>query len=61
MPLTAGTREKEGITMTIDTSKGNPAMNYREHEKTYAGFVQASKYIALGIVALLVLMAIFLL
>lgn len=46
--------------MTIDTSKGNPAMAYAEHEKTYAGFIKATKYITVGLVALLVLMAMFL-
>jgi hypothetical protein len=46
--------------MTIDTSKGNPAMDYRTHAKTYEGFVKACIYGTVFIVGLLALMAIFL-
>ncbi|WP_425497612.1 aa3-type cytochrome c oxidase subunit IV [Hoeflea ulvae] len=35
------------------------AMDYAEHEKTYAGFLAASKYGTISIVALFVAMAVF--
>jgi hypothetical protein len=28
--------------MAIDTTKGHPAMDYKEHVRTYAGFVRAT-------------------
>ena len=47
--------------MSIDASKGHPAMDYRAHNDTYAGFVRFAQ-ISIGfLVVLLVLMAIFLL
>lgn len=46
--------------MKIDTTKGNPAMNYREHVKTYDGFIKASKYSTVIIIGILALMAVFL-
>ncbi|MGD9668114.1 MAG: aa3-type cytochrome c oxidase subunit IV [Hyphomicrobiaceae bacterium] len=46
--------------MTIDTSSGNPAMDYREHERTYAGFVFMTKLLVATVVVLLVGMAYFL-
>lgn len=39
--------------MSIDTSDGHPAMDYREHTRTYSGFVK-------GTVALVVLVALIL-
>ena len=46
--------------MSIDTSNGHPAMDYEEHEKTYAGFIKVSKYSTIVILAILALMAAFL-
>jgi hypothetical protein len=47
--------------MTVDTRNGNPAMDYRSHERTYAGFIAATKWGTAIVIAILVLMAIFLL
>ncbi|MCB1515960.1 MAG: aa3-type cytochrome c oxidase subunit IV [Hyphomicrobiaceae bacterium] len=46
--------------MSIDTTSGHPAMDYREHERTYAGFVFMTKLLIVAVVALLVGMALFL-
>ncbi len=46
--------------MSIDTSKGHPAMDYAEHERTYKGFVKATTYCTIGIIAILAAMAVFL-
>ncbi len=46
--------------MSVDTSKGHPAMDYAEHEKTYAGFIKVSKYSTVLILVILALMAAFL-
>jgi hypothetical protein len=46
--------------MHIDTSKGNPAMDYRAHEKTYANFIAVTKFMVVFIVVLLAAMAYFL-
>jgi Bacterial aa3 type cytochrome c oxidase subunit IV len=47
--------------MSVDTSGGHPEMNYREHVRTYKGFLRGMQLI-IGVVLLtLVLMAIFLL
>lgn len=47
--------------MGIDTSKGHPAMDYPEHERTYKGFVKGATYGTIAMIVLLVGMAIFLL
>ena len=47
--------------MGIDTSNGHPAMDYPEHERTYKGFIKGSIICTLGVIAVLVGMAIFLL
>ena len=47
--------------MSIDTSKGHPAMDYPEHEKTYQGFIRWSIIATVGCIATLGLMAFFLL
>jgi hypothetical protein len=39
--------------MEIDTSKGNPAMDYTEHTSTYKGFLKVTQY---GVVALILLL-----
>lgn len=46
--------------MSIDTSKGHPAMDYPEHERTYNGFIKATIYSTVGLVALMAAMAFFL-
>jgi len=46
--------------MAVDMSGGHPAMDYPEHERTYRGFMAFTKYSIIGLVALLVLMAYFL-
>jgi len=46
--------------MSIDTSGGHPAMDYAEHQRTYARFLKGA-VISVGIIAaILVVMAIFL-
>lgn len=40
--------------MSVDTSKGHPAMDYAQHKATYAGFIRGSQ---VGIVLLVLLMA----
>jgi len=47
--------------MSIDTSKGHPAMDYAEHEKTYQGFIRWSIVGTVGTIGILALMAFFLL
>ncbi|NOT70083.1 MAG: aa3-type cytochrome c oxidase subunit IV [Hyphomicrobium sp.] len=46
--------------MSIDTSKGHHAMDYAEHNRTYAGFLQFTKYAIIGLVVLLAGMKFFL-
>jgi len=43
--------------MSIDLSGGHPDMDYKEHRKTYAGFIRASVLIIVLIATLLVGMA----
>ena len=47
--------------MSVDTSGGHPEMDYPEHERTYNGFIRWSVISSVGIVAILALMAFFLL
>lgn len=47
--------------MSVDTSGGHPAMDYREHERTYAGFLTGTKWLVILVVAILIGMAVFLL
>ncbi|GJM03586.1 MAG: hypothetical protein DHS20C08_20870 [Rhodomicrobium sp.] len=47
--------------MGIDTSKGHPAMDYSEHERTYNGFIKGTIFVSAGVIATLVAMAFFLL
>lgn len=47
--------------MSIDVSDGHPAMDYKEHARTYHGFIQGTKWLVILVVAILALMAIFLL
>lgn len=46
--------------MAIDTSKGHPAMDYAEHQRTYAGFLRFTKISIIAIALLLIAMTIFL-
>jgi Bacterial aa3 type cytochrome c oxidase subunit IV len=46
--------------MGVDTSKGHHAMDYAEHNKTYAGFLKLTKYAIIGLVILLAAMKVFL-
>lgn len=46
--------------MSVDTSSGHPAMDYAEHEKTYAGFLRFTKIAIVFLVVLLAGMKIFL-
>lgn len=47
--------------MGIDTSKGHPAMDYAEHERTYNGFIKGTIWGTALVIATLVAMAFFLL
>lgn len=47
--------------MGVDTSQGHEAMDYNEHERTFAGFVKVTVYGTAAVILLLVFMAIFLL
>lgn len=46
--------------MAIDTSKGNPNMDYAEHVATYRGFLKLTQYGVVFCVLLMVAMFIFL-
>jgi Bacterial aa3 type cytochrome c oxidase subunit IV len=46
--------------MSVDTSRGHEAMDYNEHNRTYAGFIKLTQIAAVVIVALLVGMYVFL-
>jgi len=46
--------------MSVDTSDGHPAMDYREHTRTYEVFLVGTKWLTILVVAILVGMAIFL-
>jgi hypothetical protein len=45
--------------MHIDPKAGHPAMDYAEHTKTYNLFLKGSLYMLLGVVAIMVFLAIF--
>jgi hypothetical protein len=46
--------------MTIDTSGGHHAMDYREHERTYHGFVRGTVILTVIVIVILAGMAFFL-
>ncbi len=46
--------------MSVDTSGGHPAMDYKEHTRTYEGFIRATIITMVLIVLLLIGMAAFL-
>ncbi len=47
--------------MGIDTTKGHAEMDYAEHERTYKGFIKGTVICTIGVVAVLIGMALFLL
>lgn len=48
------------MNLSVDTSGGHPAMDYAEHERTYAGFLRLAQISIILIVILLAGMAYFL-
>ncbi len=46
--------------MSVDTSKGHPAMDYKEHIRTYDGFLKGSVALIVLVVAILAGMLVFL-
>jgi hypothetical protein len=46
--------------MSIDTTGGHPAMDYREHQRTYSGFVRGTVILTVIVVLILAGMAAFL-
>lgn len=46
--------------MAIDTSGGHPAMDYAEHQRTYASFLKISQICIVALVLLMAGMAFFL-
>ncbi|MCB1526786.1 MAG: aa3-type cytochrome c oxidase subunit IV [Hyphomicrobiaceae bacterium] len=46
--------------MSIDTSTGHKDMDYREHTRTYAGFLLMTKVLIISVAAILIGMGIFL-
>ena len=46
--------------MSVDTSDGHPAMDYKEHTRTYAGFIRGSIVLLVLCALLLIGMRIFL-
>ncbi|MGI9406680.1 MAG: aa3-type cytochrome c oxidase subunit IV [Hyphomicrobiaceae bacterium] len=47
--------------MGVDTSGGHEAMDYPEHERTYAGFLKVTVWGTIAVVLILIGMAVFLL
>ncbi len=45
--------------MKINPAEGHPAMDYAEHERTYKLFLKMTAYVIIGVVALMALLAIF--
>jgi hypothetical protein len=50
----------EDRNLGVDTSKGHSAMDYNEHNRTYAGFLSITKYSIIFLVLLLAGMKFFL-
>lgn len=46
--------------MSVDTSDGHPAMDYTEHQRTFAGFMTGAKISIVAIIAVLIGMVVFL-
>ena len=49
-----------GVSMSIDTSDGHPAMDYREHVRTYSGFIKGTIVLSVLVALILLGMLIFL-
>ncbi len=47
--------------MSIDTSGGHPAMDYREHVRTYNGFLKGAVVLTVFVIAILLFMVVTLL
>jgi hypothetical protein len=47
--------------MSVNTSGGHPEMDYKEHSRTYAGFLRGLQLIVGVVLLTLVVMALFLL
>lgn len=45
--------------MHIDPAEGHPAMDYAEHERSYNLFLKGALYLLVGVIAIIVLLAIF--
>ena len=45
--------------MSIDTSGGHPAMDYKEHVATYRGFIRLFQVGLVGCILLLIFLALF--
>jgi hypothetical protein len=48
------------LQVSIDTSRGHPEMDYAQHNQTYTGFINFTKYSIVALVALLAGMYLFL-
>lgn len=46
--------------MSVDTSDGHPAMDYKEHERTFSFFMAMTKVTIIAVALILIGMAIFL-
>lgn len=46
--------------MSVDTSQGHKAMDYREHERTYAMFIKGTVILAVFCAVVLAFMGLFL-
>jgi hypothetical protein len=54
-----GIREWRAL-MSVDMSQGNENMDYAQHQRTYELFTGLVKYGSISVIAILILMAIFL-
>jgi hypothetical protein len=52
-------RPSEGSGLHLDPKECHPAMDYTEHQKTYKLFLKLTVYILVGVVALMALLAVF--
>lgn len=46
--------------MSVDTSGGHPAMDYPEHDRTYAGFIRGAVILCVLVAIILLGMLVFL-
>jgi Bacterial aa3 type cytochrome c oxidase subunit IV len=45
--------------MRIDPSEGHPAMDYTEHQRTYKLFLKGTICLLVGVIAIMVFLAVF--